>query len=137
MKSVKLFILLAASVVFFAACTQGTNTTNAPKNTANASTPAQSQSPTPVDELTLAKNLYATNCMICHKENGTGGKVTIEGKSLNPENLTAEKFKKATDEKLIKYVTDGILDEGMPAFKDKLSADQIKSVVRHVRTLQK
>ncbi|MEO7540086.1 MAG: cytochrome c, partial [Pyrinomonadaceae bacterium] len=111
-------------------------TTNAPKNTANASTPAQVQPPAPVDEVSMDNELYATNCMICHKEDGTGGKVTIEGKTLKSENLTADKFKKASDEKLTGYVMDGVPDEGMPAFGAKLDAEQIKSIIAHVRTLQ-
>ena len=41
-----------------------------------------------------------------------------------------------TDEKLIGYVTNGVVDEGMPAFKGKLTDDEIKMAVAHVRRLQ-
>jgi mono/diheme cytochrome c family protein len=91
-----------------------------------------------VDELASGKTVYETNCMICHKEDGTGGRVTIEGKNIKPENLTEDKFKKASDEKLIKYIMDGVVDEGMPAFKDKLSEGEMRDVVKYIRTsLQK
>ncbi|MGE3468068.1 MAG: cytochrome c, partial [Pyrinomonadaceae bacterium] len=76
------------------------------------------------------------NCMTCHKDSGKGGPVTVEGKKIEPDDLTAEKFKKMTDEKLIGYVRDGIEDEGMPSFKDKLSEPEMALVIKHVRTLQ-
>lgn len=81
-------------------------------------------------------DIYATNCMICHKDTGKGGKVTIKGKSLNAEDLTSEKMKKLSDEKLFEYVSEGVPDEGMPSFKGKLSEDQIRSAVATVRGLQ-
>ena len=96
-------------------------------------------SPKPIATLDVAaegKEIFAVNCQICHKEDGTGGPVTIDGKKLNPDNLTTDKMKAMTDEKLVGYVTNGVEDEGMPAFKDKLSADEIKMVVSHVRKLQ-
>jgi mono/diheme cytochrome c family protein len=45
-------------------------------------------------------------------------------------------MKAKSDEKLYKYIADGIVDEGMPAFKDTLTADEIRSVVAHLRVLQ-
>ena len=62
--------------------------------------------------------------------------MTVDGKSLNPNDLTADKMKTKSDEKLYEYVSDGSPDDGMPAFKGNLTADQIKSVVKHVRKLQ-
>ncbi len=137
MNVLKICLLLTAAAIFIAACSQGpTTTTNAPKNTANISTPAQSQPPTPADEIAKAKELYATNCMICHKDSGKGGKVTIEGKSLEPVDLTSAKLKARTDDKLIKQIVEGVPDEGMPAFKGKLTENEIKQVVSHIRSLQ-
>lgn len=143
MRNFKLFVAVFAVSLYAASCSQ-TATPNAANavNSANASgagspatfTPA---APPPAERAMDAKEIYAMNCMICHKETGKGGKVTIEGKTISPDDLTAEKFKKMTDEKLIGYVTNGIEDEGMPAFKDKLTTEQIRSVITHVRTLQK
>lgn len=117
---------------FVVSCSQAANNTVVNQPT-NASTPA----PTPiVSRAPDGKELYALNCMICHKENGTGGEITIKGKKLKPENLTADKIKKMTDEKLIGYVRDGIEDEGMPAFKDKMTAEEMRAIVAHVRNLQ-
>ena len=134
----KLSVVFLAVAAIASSCSQSP-TPNVANTTANANRPpAATPAPaaTPVSEIAVAKEIYATNCMICHKDTGKGGKITLEGKTINPDDLTAEKFKKMTDEKLIGYVTNGVEDEGMPAFKDKLTADQIKSAIGHVRTLQ-
>lgn len=132
MKQIITVTAFCFTAFFVASCSQAANNTVTNKAT-NASTPA----PTPVvSRAPDGKELFALNCMICHKESGKGGKVTIEGKSLNVEDLTKEKFVKATDEKLTDYVTNGIEDEGMPAFKEKMTPEEIRAVVTHVRNLQ-
>jgi len=134
----KLSIILLAAAGFVASCTQSPspNVVNTTANTTRppAATPAGTTATT--GETAMAKEIYAANCMICHKDTGRGGKITLGGKTINPDDLTADKFKTMTDEKMMGYVTNGIEDEGMPAFKDKLTPDQIKSVIGHVRTLQ-
>ncbi len=84
----------------------------------------------------MGKELYTENCMICHKESGKGGKVTIKGKSLKPADLTSDHMKKMTDDKIFEHISEGIPDEGMPSFKDKLKEDQIRQIVKHIRSLQ-
>jgi len=87
-----------------------------------------------VDELASGKKVYETNCMICHKSDGTGGKVSIEGGNLDVEDLTAKKVRGFSDEKLISYIMNGTEDEGMPAFKEKLSEGELRDVVRYIRS---
>ena len=138
MNAFKLCLIILAFAVFIAACNQTPSTPNAANTAANVNKPADNtpaQPSQPVDELAAAKELYAKNCMICHKDTGKGGKVTIEGKTLEPDDLTADKLKNKSDEQLFGYISDGVTDEGMPAFKEKLTVDQIKSVVKHVRAL--
>ena len=60
--------------------------------------------------------------------------MTIEGKTINPDDLTSEKIKKFSDEKISGYIVNGVVDEGMPAFKDKLTEAQIREIVAFVRT---
>ena len=136
MNSTKLAMIFLCLVLLAAGCqTVPTNVSNAPANV-NSSRQDTPQPTATLDVIAEGKEIFATNCMICHKENGTGGPVTIEGKKLNPDNLTTDKMKAMTDEKLIGYVTNGVVDEGMPAFKGKLTDEEIKLVVAHVRRLQ-
>ncbi len=138
MNRLKLFIVLTAFAVFILACGQSASTPNKSNTAANANTTAAATPvpATPVDEVALAANLYTTNCMTCHRDSGKGGKVTVDGKSLNPNDLTADKIKSRSDDKLFKDISEGSPDDGMPAFKGKLTDDQIKAVVKHLRKLQ-
>lgn len=132
MRSFKLFFLLFSLTLWAAACgeTQERNTVAKSGNTNVASTP---QSTATVDELASARKIYLDNCAGCHREDGKGGPVEIEGKKIEPEDLTTDKIKKLTDDRMFRYIKNGIEDEGMPAFKDKLSDEQIRDVVRFIR----
>ena len=134
MNTIRSVAVLLCAVIFVAACQSSSpNTANTAANTARADSPKPAAT---VNVIAQAREVFATNCQICHKEDGTGGPVTIDGKKINPDNLTAEKMKTMTDDKLIGYVTNGVEDEGMPAFKDKLSPEEIRLAVAHVRRLQ-
>jgi mono/diheme cytochrome c family protein len=103
-------------------------------NSVNTSGPAQSPLPAAtIDELASGRKVYADNCMACHKENGKGGEVVIEGKKLNPDDLSSAKIKGFSDEKIIGYIMNGVEDEGMPSFKNKLSEGEMRDVVKYVR----
>lgn len=129
MKLLCLSLIFAFSAFAFAC---GTAPTNSATNAGN-STPAPSVEVTPTDPLAKGQSYYNQNCAACHKEDGTGGKMTIEGKSMNVDDLTSEKIKKFTDEKITGYIVNGVVDEGMPAFKDKLTGAEISEIVRFVR----
>lgn len=135
MNALKLVVVVAAIGLAIIACRPNAST---PNNTgsANVTTAAPPTNTKPVDELAAGQELYVTNCQICHRDNGKGGKVTVEGKKLDPEDLTSDKMKKHDDAKILKHISDGAPDDGMPAFKDKLSADQIKQIVQYIRKLQ-
>ncbi|MFM9905323.1 MAG: c-type cytochrome [Pyrinomonadaceae bacterium] len=140
MKTLKLVIVAATVAIFIAACGQAANTpvvnNEAPKSNQNTALSPAPAAPAKVDEAAEAKELYATNCMICHKDSGKGGKVTVEGKSIDATDISTAKMKAKPDEKFVQYITDGFPDDGMPAFKGKLTVDQIKAIIKHVRTLQ-
>lgn len=141
MMKIKGLIFVAGLVGFAVACgqaTQNTSTTNTVANTNKTATSTPAATPaTEVSAAKSGKDLYTINCMTCHKDSGKGGKVTVEGKELNPDDLTSAKMTAKTDEKLYAYIADGIVDEGMPAFKDSLSKAEIDAVVKHLRDLQK
>ena len=131
--------LLIIAISAFTALAFGCGSNDPTVNTANTNTSPKTP-PVPaatVDELASGEKVYETNCVLCHRSDGTGGRVSIEGKNLNVENLTAAKFKNATDEKIISYIMNGVEDEGMPAFEGKLSEGEMRDVVKHIRLLQK
>jgi|SRR3982751_6847838 mono/diheme cytochrome c family protein len=105
-------------------------------NTANTNSAKPESTPTSV--AMSGEDLYKKNCAACHKETGTGGKVTIEGRTINPDNLVSDRKKNAPDDKFHNWIANGNPDEGMPAFKEKLSDQDIDQIVQYIRTgLQK
>lgn len=136
MRVFKISLLLATAVIFAAACDQSAVAINGPQNTDSVASNSQPQQSAPVDNATTAKELYAINCMICHKDSGKGGKITIQGRAINPADLASGHMKKHSDEKIFSHISDGDPDEGMPSFKDKLTDDEIKMIVTHIRSLQ-
>lgn len=131
-------LLVALSIALFGfACGSGAGT-NTATNQQNVPAGTATPAPTPEDTLAIGRKLFKQNCATCHKEDGTGGKITIEGKTINPDDLTSDKIKKFDDDKITGYIYNGVEDEGMPAFKGKLSEAQIREIVRFVRVdLQK
>lgn len=141
MKFFKTFLILTTVALFIFACAENTNNTNnADANAANSQkNTSANASPAPtLNEVVSGGKIYKEECARCHKDDGTGGEVVIEGKKLKPDNLAGEHAKKDSDEDFIEHITEGIPDEGMPAFKNTLSEAQIKEVVKYIRTeLQK
>ncbi len=135
MKFAKITILLLAISFFVFACTQTdtSNNTETAQNAANTATP-EAASPEAAPELASGDKIYSEYCVKCHKDDGTGGKVEIEGKTIKAANLASPGARKDSDEKFIEYIRDGIIDEGMPSFKDRLSDEQMKKVVEYIRS---
>jgi mono/diheme cytochrome c family protein len=126
-------ILLALSCVAFmlvgSACTE----TATPTNT---STPRTAASPSPAasaaaDEFAHAREIYAKNCEACHGPKAEGGLAKVDNKQIKVPSLKADHAIKHTDDKLTKMITNG--EEEMPAFKNKLTADEINLMVRYIR----
>jgi len=139
MNFLKIGLILSAFALFIVSCNQ-TNTTDSNANSkanetivaTNANT-ATAQPSATIDELASARKIYNEKCASCHKEDGTGGKVEIEGNIINAENLTTDKMKNMADAKYIRYIENGVPDEGMPAFKGELSEQEIKDIVNYIR----
>ena len=75
------------------------------------------------------KKIYQNECQKCHGKDGKGSK---RGKSLGVPNFTdAEWQASVTDEELIKSITNG--KKKMPKQEGKLSAEEIKAVVKYIR----
>ena len=138
-----LITFLFSTCAFLAIACSGTTTTNVTVNNANVPRANTANIPSPlpsasIDELASGKKVYSASCVNCHKEDGSGGKVTIEGKTFDAEDLTSAKIKGFSDEKILGYIKNGVEDEGMPAFEGKLSEGEMRDVLKFVRVeLQK
>lgn len=133
-------LLLIFAIAMGASCGGNGTSFNSTANIANTgSTPKESPTPSEtVDELAVGRQLYSAACAACHRQDGTGGKITIEGQTIDPENLISEKVKKVSDDKIIDVIYNGLEDDGMPAFKDRLKEAEIRELVRYLRSgLQK
>lgn len=139
MRYVKSVLVSACLALFVFACNQAANNTanNAVVTTnnarANSNAPANTTTSTPADEIASGKSVYLERCVKCHKENGTGGAVDVMGEKHTAANFTSERMKKDSDEEFVKVIENGEVEEGMPAFKGKLTDEQIKSVVKFIR----
>ena len=74
---------------------------------------------------------YKAKCEHCHGADGMSH--TFAGKMTHAANLKDPKVTSATDEDLIAVVTNG--RKKMPAFKGKLTDEQIKAVVGYIRAI--
>lgn len=130
MKSVKLFLFVAATSIFFVACSDSSRTSEQKKDTITVTDPAPSSN---IDELASAKQIYKENCAECHKDNGTGGPINLNGRNVRVPDFTSEKVKRLPDETYLRYIRNGDEEEGMPAFKDNLSNEEMIDLVKLIR----
>ena len=79
------------------------------------------------------KALYDSKCAMCHGADGVAKETWAKKGARNFNDPAWQKEK--TDDELIKATGDGIPDKKMPAYKDKMSAEEIGAVVKHIRTL--
>jgi cytochrome c6 len=86
---------------------------------------------------TAAEN-WENHCTKCHGDDGKGQ--TKPGKKLNLKDYSDPAVQaKMTDEEMTKAITEGVFDKGkekMKAYKEELSADEIKDLVAYVRKLK-
>ena len=77
--------------------------------------------------------IYKAKCAMCHGPDGAGQ--TPMGKNMKLRDLRSADVQKQTDAELVKWIADG--KGKMPAYKGKLSADEINALVAFIRTLKK
>jgi cytochrome c553 len=86
-----------------------------------------------------AKDNWDKNCASCHGKDGKGQ--TTMGKKVGCKDLTDAKVQEALkDEEAIKSIKEGTKKDGkelMKPFAEKLTADEIKALVAHIRTFKK
>jgi mono/diheme cytochrome c family protein len=129
-------VLSAFAISLFAIACSSSTTTNTVTNTsraananaANANAAAPAASP---DSLAAARATYNNACIKCHKENGEGGVVDVDGEKTRVPSFKSGHALKHTDAEYAKQITNG--GEGMPKFKDRLTPEQIDGLVRLIR----
>src|ERR1044072_4198091 len=139
MRIFKLSALAIGAALFIFGCAgAGSNSNNAVDKVAgntNAAAPSPQAPNTGANELTGelsgAGKLYKEVCARCHKDNGEGGEVNIEGKTFKAPNFKRPSMIKDPDSELIEHIRDG--GDDMPAFKNRLTAAQIKELVQYIR----
>ena len=78
-------------------------------------------------------DVYKTKCSACHGKNGAGD--TMLGKNLKLRPLGSDEVQKRSDDELFAIISKG--KNRMPPFDRKLSKDQIRDLVKYVRSLKK
>jgi mono/diheme cytochrome c family protein len=76
---------------------------------------------------------FKAKCAMCHGADGTGNSPT--GKAMKVRDLSSPDVQSQTDAQLTDIVANG--KNKMPAYKGKLTDDQIKGLVAYIRGLAK
>ncbi len=79
-----------------------------------------------------AAAVYKAKCAACHGATGAGD--TGMGKTFKLRPLGSADVQKLSDEELTKLIADG--KGKMPAYKGKVSDEDIKGLVKFIRTLK-
>jgi cytochrome c6 len=80
-----------------------------------------------------AAGLYKSKCAACHGADGTGN--TAVGKSMKIRDSHSPDVQKETDAQLTEMISSG--KGAMPAYKGKITDEQIKQLVAYIRELGK
>jgi len=78
-------------------------------------------------------DIYKTKCSACHGKNGAGD--SMLGKNLKLRPLASDEVQKHSDDELFTIISKG--KNRMPPFDRKLSRDQIRDLVKYIRSLKK
>ncbi|MBI5566622.1 MAG: copper resistance protein CopC, partial [Chloroflexi bacterium] len=91
------------------------------------------------DDASLAagKTLFEANCAVCHGEQGRGNGLAAASLSVQPPDFGNGHLDIHTDGDVFYWIQNGpSATSPMPAFKDKLSEDEIWHLVNYVRRLR-
>ena len=124
----RLSTIVVAALLLLAvnAChTNQTTNSSAPNNNRAGS------SSTP-DQFASVRGIYEKECKSCHGETGTGGPVKQkDGTTLKVPSLREGRAARHEDAEFMKQITKG--GDGMPAFEEKLTADQMNDLIKMIR----
>ena len=122
----KSFVLIATAALLMSGCqhiAEHLGTNNASNNSGAQSTP---------DEFAATRAVFDKNCKGCHGDTGAGGPVKLpDGTRLKVPSLREGHALRHPDSDFVKQITKG--GDGMPAFGEKLKADDINGLIRFIR----
>jgi len=79
-----------------------------------------------------AEEIWMQKCKLCHGEDGRSR--TVKGRKLKAPDFTGQKWQTHTDDReIVEAIENGIPKREMPAFKDKLTPEEIQSLKAFVR----
>ena len=116
----------SAAALSSAACNK---TSMSPNSNANGGPGTASGTP---DAFATTRATFEKNCKECHGANGTGGPVKLaDGTKLKVPSLREGHALRHPDSDFVKQIEKG--GDGMPAFKDKLTPQQITDMISFIR----
>ena len=86
----------------------------------------------PVHAQSTPESLYKAKCAVCHGPDGKGD--TTMGKKLGARDFHSTEVVKETDTELFDIAKKG--KGKMPSFDKKLTDDQIKELIKYIRSLK-
>lgn len=105
---------------------------------AAAPTPIRPRAETPLptpkfDIAAVGEKIFLENCAKCHKSDGSGGTAIIDGRTIDAKDLRSAETHAKTEAELIRFLMEGSPENGMPAFRGKLSETELRAVARKIR----
>jgi mono/diheme cytochrome c family protein len=126
MRRLSIVVIVATAALFFTSCDKTStspNTNNGPSQTTSTATP---------DAFAATRSIYGKDCKECHGADGNGGRVKLEdGTKLRVPSLREGHALRHPDSDFVKQIEKG--GDGMPAFKDKLTPQQITEMISFIR----
>lgn len=87
----------------------------------------------PADD--LGRRLYEQHCLDCHGPQGRGDGIKAPFLSPRPGNLVSAATSAKSDKDLLKIIANGRPRTAMPAWKNQLSDEEQREVLRYIRSL--
>ncbi|MGH2436241.1 MAG: c-type cytochrome [bacterium] len=76
------------------------------------------------ESIAVGESIYRAHCQVCHGESGRGDGPAASNLPFPPADFRFHMVAGHTDAQFFRWISDGILDLEMPAFKHTLTVDQ-------------
>ena len=86
------------------------------------------------ESVAIGRELFATNCALCHGETGEGDGPAASGLAKPPADLNEDHVQSLTDGALFYIISQGVPESPMPAWEDVLPEDARWHLVNFLRT---